>query len=411
MADSFYPRYLIMVTADNHNKFYKQIPHGTTWTAEYGRVGCSSQTKEYPMSQWDKKYNEKLRKGYVDKTDLVKDLIEESATDDSTSPSDIENAAIKKIVERLQKYAKIAISENYTISSNKVTQAMVDSAQLILDEIVGIKTVDKFNEKLLELFNTIPRKMEKVNLYLSDTTKDFSEIITREQDLLDVMKGQVVTAKKVEAKKDDEKTSDSEVKKRKSFLEQLGICFDECTDSEISDIKKRLGSCSYKFKSAWKVSNSKTLAKYESFIKDNSIKKTDLLWHGSRNENWWSIINMGLVLNPTNAVKTGAMFGHGLYFANKAKKSFGYTSGSGSYWARGSSNTAFLALYEVAMGKSYVTANHKYDYYDYNWKTFSSKHPGCFSFFAKGGADLRNDEIIVYRDDQCTIRYLVELEC
>lgn len=46
------PRYLVMVTASaNNNKYYKQIPHGDTWTAEYGRVGSSPQTRDYPMSQ------------------------------------------------------------------------------------------------------------------------------------------------------------------------------------------------------------------------------------------------------------------------------------------------------------------------------------------------------------------------
>ena len=38
-------------------------PHGDTWTAEYGRVGSSSQRREYPIREWDKKYNEKIKKG------------------------------------------------------------------------------------------------------------------------------------------------------------------------------------------------------------------------------------------------------------------------------------------------------------------------------------------------------------
>ena len=71
------PRYLVMVTGSaNNNKFYRQIPHGDTWTAEYGRIGASPQRRDYPMSQWGKKYNEKIKKGYVDQTDLVEDLIQ-----------------------------------------------------------------------------------------------------------------------------------------------------------------------------------------------------------------------------------------------------------------------------------------------------------------------------------------------
>ena len=69
--------YLVKVEPGaNNNKFYKMIPKGDHWDAEYGRVGAGSQTRTYPMYEWKKKYNEKIKKGYVDRTDLVADLIE-----------------------------------------------------------------------------------------------------------------------------------------------------------------------------------------------------------------------------------------------------------------------------------------------------------------------------------------------
>ena len=59
-------KYLVMVTAENNNKFYKMIPHGNTFTAEYGRLGNSSfQTKEYPISKFESSYRSKIAKGYV----------------------------------------------------------------------------------------------------------------------------------------------------------------------------------------------------------------------------------------------------------------------------------------------------------------------------------------------------------
>lgn len=133
------PRYLVMVTSANNNKYYKQIPHGDTWTAEYGRVGASPQKAEYPMSKWDSKYREKIRKGYVDQTELAKDLIEIKKETSKSTYKEIENKVIAEIVERLQEMARQAIRENYSISSNKVTQAMVSAAQKILDELVSIK--------------------------------------------------------------------------------------------------------------------------------------------------------------------------------------------------------------------------------------------------------------------------------
>ena len=71
--------------------------------------------------------------------------------------------------------------------------------------------------------------------------------------------------------------------------------------------------------------------KFKKYVKDRNISEIKSLWHGSRNENWLSIVENGLLLHP-NAVITGKMFGNGIYFASNAKKSWGYTSGG--FWTR-----------------------------------------------------------------------------
>lgn len=398
------PRYLVMVTAyANNNKYYKQIPHGDTWTAEYGRIGSSSQRREYPMSQWNSKYNEKIRKGYVDQSDLVEDLIQVQKPKQSEY-KEIENKVIAEIVERLQEMAKQAISDNYTISSNKVTQAMVDEAQEILTGLLDIPDVDTFNDMLLKLFTVIPRRMGNVKDYLVKSTEDFAKIIQREQDLLDVMRGQVVQKQIM----DDTKDNDDN-KNENTILEQLGLEFDECNDKDIAVIKDALGSCADRFYKAWKVKNVKTQERFEKFVKENNIKNTKLLFHGSRNENWWSIINTGLVLKPTNAVITGKMFGYGIYYAPKARKSLGYTSLDGSYWVRGNSKSGFMALMDVAYGKPYDVYSFDSKYYNFNYDRLQEACNGANCLHAHEGSMLRNDEIIVYKEDQCTIRYLIEL--
>lgn len=393
-----------MVTAGaNNNKYYRMIPHGDSWTAEYGRIGSSSQRRTYPMSQWNAKYNEKLHKGYVDQTDLVKDLI---STEKPNQPEykEIENRFIAEIVDRLQSMAQKAISENYTISSNKVTQAMVDEAQIILTSLLTIKDIAKFNETLLKLFTVIPRKMGSVSNYIAQDDSQFSKIISREQDLLDIMKGQVVQKQVIEEiNKDDKPIND------KTILEQLGLVFEECSAEDIATIRVALGSCSDKFHRAWRVKNIRTQERFDTFVKDNNIADVRLLFHGSRNENWWSIINSGLVLRPTNAVITGKMFGYGIYYAPKAKKSLGYTSLSGSYWANGSSSSGFMALMDVAYGKPYNVYSFDSKYYSFNYETLQNACPGANCLHAHEGNMLRNDEIIVYKEEQCTIHYLIEL--
>lgn len=398
------PRYLVMVTASaNNNKYYKQIPHGDSWTAEYGRVGSSPQRREYSMSQWDSKYNEKIRKGYVDQSDLVEDLIQVEKPAKSEY-KEIENKVIADIVERLQSMARKAISDNYTISSNKVTQAMIDEAQDVLTSLIVKSDVKEFNEILLKLFTIIPRKMSNVQDYLARTDKDFSEIIQKEQDLLDVMKGQVVQKQVIDESVEDKPQNEN------TILECLGLVFEECNAKDIAIIKDALSSCSDKFHKAWRVQNIKTQKRYDEFVKENNIKDTKLLFHGSRNENWWSIINSGLVLKPTNAVITGKMFGYGIYYAPKARKSLGYTSLSGSYWARGNSSSGFMALMDVAYGKPYDVYSFDSKYYNFDYGKLQQACPGANCLHAHEGSMLRNDEIIVYKEEQCTIRYLIELK-
>ena len=400
------PKHLVMVTAGaNHNKYYDMQPNGEMWVAKYGRVGSSSQTRTYSKYEFEKKYREKIRKGYVDQTDLVQDLISVEKPKVKPEYRPIDNPVINEIVERLQSMARKVISENYTVSSNKVTQAMVDEAQDIITGLLNITDVKQFNDELVRLFTTIPRKMGSVSSYIANKPDDFNKIIHREQDLLDVMKGQVVQKQIVDkAEEDDEPINNITV------LEALGLEFDECSKDDIATIKVALGSCADKFHKAWKVKNIKTQARFDKFAEDNNIKDVRLLFHGSRNENWWSIIQSGLVLRPTNAVITGKMFGLGSYFSPTARKSLGYTSLTGSYWARGNSTSGFMALMNVAYGKPYDVYSFNSDFYSLDYDRLQKKCAGANCLHAHAGSMLRNDEIVIYKEEQCTIKYLVELK-
>lgn len=402
------PVYLVMVTDVNNNKYYKMLANsdGQSFTVEYGRVGASCQTRTYPISQWDKKYNEKIRKGYVDQTHLVEDLISvQKPKKEKSEYKEIGNKAIAEIVQRLMDMAKKKVQQSYKVASNQVTQAMVDEAQKIIDDLITIDTVKEFNNTLLKLFTVIPRRMSNVNSYLSKTNDDFSRIIKDEQDLLDVMRGQVITHVVEDAVEED---NDQPVR-NETILEAMGLEMEPVSDEEIDLIKSKLGDCKDKFYQAWRVNNIKTRKRFDEFVKKENIKDIRLFWHGSRNENWWSIINTGLVLRPTNAVITGKMFGFGTYYAPKARKSLGYTSLSGSYWARGTSSSAFMALMDVAYGTPYDAYSFDSKFYNFDYEKLQREQPGANCLHAHAGTMLRNDEVIVYKEDQSTIKYLVEL--
>ena len=396
------PTYLIMVTAENNNKYSNCFPEGDNFRVEYGRVNSTKTITNYPMSKWESQISSKIKKGYKDVTDLKTALVEEIKTD-GTKYKDIENESVRRIIEKLRSLARDTVKKNYSVSSASVTEEMVYEAQLVINNLISIKSVNKFNDELLKLFEIIPRKMDNVRSYLIKSIDEIDKVISREQDLLDIMRGQIVTKSTATENKAKE-IDNSGI----TILDEMGITMRECTPEEINEIKDCMKESSYHFSRAWRVDNISTRKKYEEFIKAYNIKNTKLLFHGSRTENWFSILKTGLKIRPTNAITTGAMFGFGSYFAPKCQKSIGYTSLGGSYWAGGKDNTAYMALFDTAYGKPYMVYSFDSKYYSLNYNKLPN---GCNCLHASSSKGmLRNDEIVYYKEEQATIKYLVEIK-
>lgn len=400
----------------DHNKFYDMFEQNGECHCRYGRqqdgytFGESGAVKNYPLSKWDSIYRQKIAKGYEDKSYLVEDLITMQATSSSSSDkyAPISNAVIAEIVKRLQKYAKDTLDANYSVKSGQVTKIMVDEVQKFLNQMTYADDVDEFNDLLLEIFKVIPRSMSRVDNYLMKVNSDEEKhkIISREQSLIDVLRGQIIVPGQIVD------TTDKNTVKQ-TILEANGITMDIATPEDIELIKTKLGSNASCLKNVWKVANAKQTTAYEKYCKDEGIRKRNakLLWHGTRSENVWNILKTGLVLRPTNAVITGKMFGYGLYFAPSAQKSLGYTSLSGSYWARGHENSGFMILHAVAYGKPYDVYSFDSKYYNYNYDSLRKACPGANCLHAhKDKGMLKNDEIVVYKEEQVMPLYLVELE-
>lgn len=403
-------KYLVMVTSDNHNKYYEMVPQGSGFIVNYGRVGASPQVRSYSEYEFDKKYNEKIKKGYVDQTDLRKDLINVSKNEQKNKYLPIQDKEIAELIDYLQKVARQKIADNYTISTEKVTNAMVEEAQNKLNKLSDLYNSkfkdkkEKFNDTLLELFNILPRKMGCVVDYLAkdDKNETLSAIYIREQDLLNVMKGQVIQQTK-------EEVTDTDVANpTETILQANGLTIEPINEQDKKIILKELGEIKDKFYKAWRVTNKATRERFNNEIEQATNKTTKLLWHGSKNENWFSIMSNGLLLNP-NAAITGKMFGFGLYLGLQARKSFNYTSYEGSYWAHGKSDRAFMGLYDIHYGNPYIVDDFNSRYYKYNYEKLreNGDYNSLHADSSKGM--LRNDEIIVYQESQADIRYLVEL--
>jgi len=69
----------LIYTDANSNKYYEMEESVTgSIMVSYGRIGTKPQINYYTMNMWDKKYNEKINKGYKDvSTSIVKFSLED----------------------------------------------------------------------------------------------------------------------------------------------------------------------------------------------------------------------------------------------------------------------------------------------------------------------------------------------
>lgn len=392
-------RYLTMVTDKNNNKFYHMKPNTNgTWTASWGRIGNvggvgRSSSCTYESYQWDAKYAEKIAKGYSDISDIYFQTDPEIKEEPKNEPLD--NSISGHLMRFLATLAKDFARTSYTIGVEHISPAMIEKGNDILKQMNVVAkegNVSAFNKLLKELYCTVPRAMHDTRFCFpggSSNSETLSRVVNNEQQMLDSIASVATYAKK------------SSFSVTPSYE---NLIISKTTPEDDKKIKALMGKNAFHFTQAWKVSNVFTEQKFDAY---KGSKDTKLLWHGSRNENFLSILQSGLLLNP-NAVLTGKMFGYGIYFAPSFQKSLGYTSLEGSYWARGKSDLGLIALFEVATGKAYDVYSHSSNLSSFRESDIKKRH--CDSLFAHKGSMLHNDEIVVYNESACTIRYLVQVE-
>jgi len=414
---------LVHVSVDNgltsqSNKVYimEEQPDGRI-KCDYGRVGKDLVTVYKRSHEWNKVLQSKTnpRKGYQDVTDLIAETTTTSSNSTSSKTADIKDNQVKQLFDDLMAYANKSIQRNYKVTQDAVTQAQIDAAQEVLTKASGLAKVGvdvkEINDLLIRLYTIIPRKMKDVRDYLIDAADDKDDLdkiknfLANEQDTLDTMAGQVkLISQQKGSTIDDDLDGDGEI----TLLEQMGLEVSVETDPKQLELIDRLvGPTKDRLKKVYKCVNKKTQAVFDKHYGNARFKDRKLFWHGSRNENIFNIIQSGLLIRPSGAVHTGSMFGDGIYYANKAQKSLGYTSVRGSYWVNGSSNKGYLLLYDVYHGKQKDIYKHDSSCYSLSQKVMDDE--GYDSVYAHGGADLRNDEFIIYNPKQCTIKYIIEI--
>lgn len=372
---------LINVSDKNNNKFYyMSYTGGDTFNVEYGRIGSTTQFVSYPIQDWNKKYNEKIKKNYRD----VSDLKIESKSGEYT----FKGKGVDHFFNTFSKYTRDSVGKNYTIAVGSVTKAMLDEAQGILNHLVDLTDIEKFNKYLLELFTVLPRKMSDVRAYLVRDDKELDKLIAKEQDVLDSLSSSVVT---------------NVVESGQVFEDSFGIEMEEvdCPQS-IRDLVTNTKSYGADIYKVYKVTHKIGQEQFDTWLEQQDNKNVELLFHGTRNPNVFSILKSGLLVRPTNAVSfAGSAYGDGVYHSAHFQKSLGYT---------GYDSDKIFFIQSVHMGSPYTYNGWYRDGKDIGRSEMnypSLKKKGYDSLFVKAGDGLQNSEYIVYNAQQTVTSYLL----
>lgn len=310
-----------------------------------------------------------------------------------------------ELMQKLFDAAESFVKENTKTRAQNITLDMCKCAQLFLEKMrlcVQNGDIVNFNRYMIKLYAAIPRSTENAKIaellkrrgFLEYTKEGLEERFVWELEFANKVQDAVIAIMQGKANEADTKKL-----RINQLCEQNNITVREATSEEQKYVRGLMGLDSSKLLHAWKCENLNTRKRLESYMQKKSIEQTKMLWHGSDTGNFLSIFTRGLTLKKASY----GMFGQGIYFAKDFDKSRGYCSVQNSRWRGGRDETAFLALFDVALGKSLHLDG-----------ASNSLHKGCYalkgydSVWAHKGVNLHRDEFITYDDDSCSIAYIVE---
>lgn len=386
-----------MVSVDNRNKYYEMTwGGGSTFNVRYGRIESGAQSATYPYSKWNTKYNEKINKGYKDVTEFV--TVEVTKVTKTDSPLDnIKEKRVNEFMLLMKAYTDKLVSTTYSVKADAVSQKQVDAAQKLIDELnkLDAKKVTLVNEKLVELYTVIPRRMSHVSYYILPNIK-LDKTLQDEQDNLDAMAAQVslITPKTVKQAKTD-------AKKSQTILDKLGITMAEASVyKEIGYLLKQQHG--RKVNAIFEVNKPAEDKVFDNWVKSQKDKSTKYLIHGTRCTSVIPILEIGLKIRPSggNFQFSGKAYGDGNYFSEHMQKSLGYT---------GNDNDKVILVYEVHTGNPFVYDGwYRGNSFPLTYKELQKRN--FDSTFVKAGHGLLNSEIIAYNEQQNRIKYIIWLK-
>jgi len=372
-------KFIFFDATANHNKEWSVIINNDgTFTTEWGRVGSSLQGNTKPGSSYEVEnlVRAKLQKGYRE----IQLATPRIVTVDNPSQPAI-SAKVAKLIQHILAEAGEAISGYLAVKVNELSIEQIQRGRALLDSARGFYRAQNFSSlvwTVRDYYNTIPTKLSSK----LDERKLAHDFITNLDDTsvqLDQLEAAVAAL------------TVTVTNQPSSALGNVKINDADATAAD--KIRRMITACIGRHGFSIRVSDVFEVEIPSERAKFNTCKvgNEQLLFHGTKAGNVRHIFNQGLIV-PKYAA-SGRMFGDGIYFADQSSK-------SGQYCASNKSPLMMLVA-GVKLGNSFTPTT-----------TVNSAPSGYDSISAKGGftSSLKNNEYIVYKTEQQTVRYLVTWE-
>jgi poly [ADP-ribose] polymerase len=417
---------------NNNNKYWNVTLYDNgDVMSEWGRQGKTKQSKTWQgagKSFMLKKIAEKNKKGYHE-NQVVEGTGEIKTSAKAATDSELKDIATKQIKSKNPVVAKLVqflvdvnahaihkatggkITYDTSSATFKTTQGVVVPSQVtrardLLAQMVDyVKKgdYDYIEDELNEYLSLIPRDFGMQRMTPEDILPDIAAIAA-ENDILDSLDTAYAGVQ----------TATKKTTKKKTTKKAAPKLFD--VEMEIVTDKKIISMIKHKYQSTRKsmhTSNNLSVQTVYSVniktMKDRfdktgaKMKNIWQLWHGTKASNLLSILKGGLIIPSSSASHcTGRMYGDGVYFSDISTKALNYAT---NFWGGGGrTDRTFMFLADVAMGDYHIAQS--------SWDNYPKR--GTDSTWAKGrdkggvNSGVINDEMIVYKLDQCNLVYLVE---
>lgn len=451
---------------NNNNKFYviQVIKEGKMYYLwnRWGRVGEIGQSKmntypscELAIKDFEKKFKDKTKNSWSDRMNFVSHpgkytLIEVDGEQDAEVKVDCVDGKAVKVTKKVLPCTLDDCTKNLMeliFSTDMFKEAMecmnLDIKKMPLGKLSKMQIAKGF-DVLEEIEAAINQKVKKARLEeLSSKffttiphnfgrnrppTIDHKEVIEQKKEMLmvlaDIELAQTLKSETEKAQDEMIKTVPHPADQDYSSLKCKLSLLDKTTETfKIIQNYLTQTKCDYrqpKIKNIWEVDRE---TEGERFSENDHLDNRRLLWHGTNIAVVAAILKSGLRIMP----HSGGRVGRGIYFASENRKSSGYVATC--------KNTGIMFLNEVALGKEYTITKDDCSlkkppagYDSVVARGTVEPDPSKDTFITLDGKQVAvpqgppvdqpqykdshfsNSEYLVYKESQCRMRYLLELQ-